>query len=128
MIRIKNIIIGNYYFYAPRDPSYKTKSLAHRVVLPDTSVEDANPGNLLFMCFIFSHFEEARGSAWFANTLSYLNSYKTVDGRYAFPPKLIPEQKDGPRMNPGEQRKNPLYAEIVSTYWMERIHNNCDLL
>ena len=109
-------LIGNYYFYAPRDPSYKTKSLAHKVVLPDVSDPqiDANLGSLLFLCFIFSHFAEARGSAWFANTLAYLNSYKTDDGRYVFPPKLIPEQKDGPRMNPGEQRKNPLYAEIVS--------------
>lgn len=120
-------LAGNYYFYAPRDPAYKTKSLAHRIILPDISDPDSNPGNLLFLCFIFSHFKEARKSAWLSETLAYLESYKNAAGRFIFPPKLIPEQKDGPRMNPGEQKKNPLYAEIVSTYWMERIYGNFGL-
>jgi hypothetical protein len=120
-------LIGNYYFYAPQDPAYKTKSLAHRLVLPEVSDQDGNQGNLLFLCYIFSHFKTARSSVWFCETLGYLESFKNADGRYVFPPNLIIEQKDGPRMNPGEQRKNPFYAEIVSTYWMERIYDNLDI-
>jgi hypothetical protein len=118
------------YFYAPRDPAYKSKSIHGKVTFQDfTSPNIKEMQNLLFRCFILSHFSEARKSAWFGNALTYLDSFKTPDGRYVFPKEMIVEQKDtyvhgGGHMSVGESKKNRLYAEIVSTYWMEKILTN----
>jgi hypothetical protein len=61
--------------------------------------------------------------------LRYLDQYKNERGRYNFPPHLITEKPDsyvifGGHMNVGENKKSKLYGEILSTYWMERIHQN----
>jgi hypothetical protein len=121
--------IRGLYFYAPQDPSYKAKSIDHKIILADFDAPVIQPENmkpLLFQCYIFSHFAEARKSDWFSKAIDYLEEFKTDSGRYLFPKELITEQKDnyvhsGGHMNAGESKKNKNYAEILSTYYMEKI-------
>jgi len=108
-------ISNKYYYYAPDDPSYKDKQIDHKINL------NHNPQGLLYRCFIFSHFEEAKKTEWFSNAMKNLNGYKTDTGRYIFPKELLAEQRDGYviggcHMNVGESKKNKNYAEILSTY------------
>jgi hypothetical protein len=118
------------YYYAPDDPSYKAKAFNSKVVLPDcNSAQPKDMPYLLFLCFILSHFETSRKSEWFAGAVHFLEQFRTQDGRYIFPKEIISEQKDryvhdGGHMNVGESKKNKNYAEIISTYWMERIFEN----
>jgi len=125
-------INGNLYYYAPDDPRYKAKSINSKVFLYDFDKPNPDPGEeraLLFHCFILSHFQEARNSVWFSRALSHLDRFKTEAGRYIFPKTMIAEQCDvgithGGHMNVGESKMNKTYAEIISTYWMERINAN----
>jgi hypothetical protein len=119
------------YYYAPDDPNYKSKAINSKVRLPDLrELSRADAGDLqglLYLCFILSHFREAR--EWVSEAVLCLERYKTESGRYVFPKEMIAEKKDsyatdGGHMNPGESKKNKRYAEIVSTYWMERICAN----
>lgn len=100
------------YYYAPLDPSYKAKAINAKVDLS---------GCNLFTCFILSHFEVARNSVWFADAMMTYEQYRTADGHFVFPKTMIVEQKDGEHMNVGESKRDKRYAEIISTYWMERI-------
>jgi hypothetical protein len=104
-------VYPRFYYYAPQDQSYKAKAVNGKVLLD----------NNLFTCFIISHFKAAQNSAWFTDSMAYFEQYKTANGRFVFPKEMIAEQKDGQHMNVGEQRKNKLYSEILSTYWIERI-------
>ena len=110
-------VYPRFYYYAPLDPSYKAKAINGKVDLS---------GYNLFTCFILSHFESARASAWFADNMMNFEQYKTTDGRFIFPKPMIAEQKDGAHMNVGESKRDKRYAEILSTYWMERILQNCE--
>ncbi|MDR1533204.1 MAG: hypothetical protein LBS62_13665 [Clostridiales bacterium] len=109
-------VYPRFYYYAPHDPSYKAKAVNAKVDLS---------GNNLFACFILSHFEAARSSDWFAGLMTVCGTYKTPEGRFVFPKQMIAEKKDGEHMNVGEAKRDKLYAEIISTYWMERILSNC---
>ena len=111
-----NDVYPRFYYYAVLDPSYKAKAINSKV--------DLN-GNNLFTCFILSHFDSARDSTWFAKSMMYYEQFKTADGRFIFPKTMIAEQKDGDHMNIGESKRDK-YTEILSTYWMERILNNCE--
>lgn len=119
-------------YYAPDDPSYKSKRINNKVYLFDFDNKSPDSGDiqgLLFHCFIFSHFEESKKSEWFLRAISYLDGYKLESGHYIFPKEMIVEKKDsyvykGGHMNVGELKKNKNYAEIISTYWMERILAN----
>ncbi|MCL2776250.1 MAG: hypothetical protein FWD71_23355 [Oscillospiraceae bacterium] len=111
------------FYYAPDNPSYKSKAINARINL------SYDPQSLLYRCFIFSHFEEARKTKWFSKAMDYLKSYKPETGRYVFPNEMIAEQKDsyvnnGGHMNVGESKRSRDYAEIISTYWMEEIFAN----
>lgn len=125
---------GQLYYYAPDDPSYKSKGINSKIHLHDFSQpEPKDMQSLLFHCFLFSHFQEAKKSKWFSDALTYLNNYKTESGCYIFPKEMITEQKDsyvtgGGHMNPGESKKNKKYAEILSTFWMEKILANLSQL
>jgi len=120
------------YYYAPDDPRYKSKSVNAKIRLFDFEKADPSPGelkSLLFQFFIFSHFETAKNARWFSAGLNFLDRYQTDAGRYSFPKEMIAEQKDccvysGGHMNVGENKKAKAYGEILSTYWMERIHQN----
>ena len=120
------------YYYAPDDPSYKSKGINNKIWLPDFSKPAINPREmqaLLLHCFILSHFEEAKKTKWFSESILYLEQYKTESGNYIFTKEMIVEQKDsyvvnGGHMNIGESKKNKTYAEIISTYWMEKIFAN----
>ncbi|MDR0287368.1 MAG: hypothetical protein LBI03_06675 [Clostridiales bacterium] len=115
------------YYYAPDDPSYKSKAINNKVFLLDfNSAQLRDMQSLLFYCYIFSHFKEARKSEWFSKALNYMERYKLETGRYFFPKEMIKEEKDryvfdGGHMNVGESKRAKNYAEIISTYWMERI-------
>jgi len=115
------------YYYAPLDPAYKSKSINSKIGLHNfTNPNIKDMQSLLYYCFIFSHFSEAKNSIWFENAMAHLNSYKTTTGRYIFPKEMIREQKDtyahnGGHMNVGENKKSKNYAEVISTYWMEKI-------
>ena len=110
-----NDVYYRFYYYAPLDPSYKAKAINGKVDLG---------GYSLFTCFILSHFEAGRSSAWFLNNIMTYEQYKTEEGRFIFPKNMIAEQKGGEHMNVGESKWDKRYAEILSTYWMERILNN----
>ncbi|MDE6745176.1 MAG: hypothetical protein K2J72_00915, partial [Oscillospiraceae bacterium] len=82
-----------------------------------------------FTVFVLSHFKAAGKSEWFSLALQYLDQYKNKNGRYKFPTRMITEKADsyvifGGHMNVGENKRSKLYSEIISTYWMERIHCN----
>ena len=111
--------IGRYYYYVPTDPSYKTKSINHKLQLPNIESPHitGSKRGLLFLCFILSHFRTSRNSKWFNGAIDFLNQYRTSDGTYQFPPDLIPDKI-------GENKKSKLYREIISTFWMERIFAN----
>lgn len=108
-------VYPRFYYYAPLDPSYKAKAINAKMDLG---------GYNLFTCFILSHFEAARSSAWFTDNLMYYKQYKTANGRFVFPKFMIAEQKDGEHMNVGQLKRDKRYAEILSTYWMERISSH----
>lgn len=120
------------YYYAADDPSYRSKAINDKVILP--SVEAIRKGehqarDLLYLSFILSHFRAARQSTWFAALRALLATYRTSEGRYLFPREMIREKKDsyviyGGHMNVGEPRRPRLHAELLSTYWAERILAN----
>lgn len=130
-VEYKNIIRRYGYFYVPGG-SYKTKAVIFKLHLPDfknVAFDKSDLTSLLFNLFVLSHFKTAKSSEWFVLALNYLNQYKNENGRYNFPSHFITEKKDsyvifGGHMNVGEVKRNKLYNEIISTYWMERIMQN----
>jgi len=127
----KSIIRRYGYFYAPGG-SYSAKAIIfklHLIDFSDMSFDKGDLASLLLNVFVLSHFKTARDSEWFSLALNYLNQYKNKNGRYNFPPHMITEKPDGyvifgGHMNAGENKKNKMYNEIISTYWMERIYQN----
>ena len=121
---------SSYYYYAPYDPSYKSKRINSKITLLNLNTPNFQDNELLYQCFIFSHFEEIRKCEWFSRVLFYLDQYKTENGRFVFPRSMIDEKADtyvykSSHMNVGESKRNKNYAEIISTYWMNRIEQNC---
>ena len=119
------------YFYAPGG-SYNAKAVIFKLRLLDFSdvpLDKGDIASLLFNVFILSHFKAARESEWFSLALLYLNQYKNENRRYSFPANMITEKPDnfvifGGHMNVGESKKTKQYSEILSTYWMGKIHQN----
>ena len=129
--KYKGILRRYGYFYAPGG-SYNTKAVIFKLHLLDFQDQIFDKGDLtslIFNVYILSHFKSARMSNWFNDALNYLNQYQNENGRYKFPLYMITEKTDGyvisgSHMNVGEDKKNKLYTEIISTYWMERIIQN----
>ena len=121
------------YFYATGG-SYNAKAIIFKMHLPnikDMMFDDSELSGLILTCFILSHFASVRNSEWFQIAIKYLNNFKTSNNRYVFPKHMIVEKPDsyvigGGHMNIGENKKSKLYAEIVSTYWMDKIQNNVE--
>ena len=126
-----NIIRRYGYFYVPGG-SYNTKAVIfklHLLDFIDMSFDKGDLSSLVFTVFVFSHFKAAKESKWFSLALQYLEQYKNVNGRYNFPSYMMMEKSDryvifGGHMNVGENRTSTMNKEIISTYWMERIHQN----
>lgn len=120
-----------HYYYVPDDPRYKSKGINRKVDIADFN-NIANKEILhaiIFNCFIFSHFKKVQYCEWFKESLKYIEQYRTDTGRFIFPKDMIFEQKDkyvfrGGHMNVGQNKRSKNYAEIISTYWMERIKQN----
>lgn len=125
-------IIRRYgYFYVPGD-IYSAKAIISKPYFVDFQYMDAENvdkgdlTSLVFQLFILSHFETARNTLWFQLAMDYLETFRCKNGHYKFPAYLITEKQDcyvtkGGHMNVGENKKNILYREILSTYWMEKI-------
>lgn len=119
------------YFYAPGN-SYNTKAVIFKLNLlnfRNMPFDKGELSSLVFTVFVLSHFKAAKESEWFSLALNYLDQYKNVNGRYSFPSYMVMEKSDsyvifGGHMNVGENSKSKMYKEIISTYWMERIHQN----
>ncbi len=120
---------GYFYVY---EGSYSTKAVIFKTNLIDFEnmiFDKGDLASLLFNVFIFSHFESAKKSQWLSSAICYLEQYKTESNRYKFPSHFIMENPDsyvvfGGHMNVGENKRNKLYNEVISTYWMERIEQN----
>jgi hypothetical protein len=117
------------YFYVPGG-SYSVKAIVFKMHLETVENITAGEGDadgLIFTYDVLSRFESARNSEWFKSVGAYLDTYKTENNRYIFPKQMIQERADnyvvnGGHMNIGENLKSKKYAEIISTYWMEKIH------
>lgn len=116
------------YFYLPNDKS-KAKAVCWKLTIPDISKVISSkkcPPELIQTIFLLSHFNASYKSHWFNNLIEYLETFKTLEGRYIFDKSMLVEQTDGffifgKHMGVGEDRKDSKWVEIESTYWMERI-------
>ncbi|MDE5860218.1 MAG: hypothetical protein K2H23_07555 [Oscillospiraceae bacterium] len=125
-------IIRRYGYFYVKGGSYSAKAVIFKLHLLDfhsSAFNKCDIAPLVFTVFVLSHFKSARKSEWFAQALKYLEQYKNENGRYKFPINMITEKPDsyvifGGHMNVGENKRSKAYSEIVSTYWMERIHMN----
>ena len=116
------------YFYATGG-SYNVKAIIfkmHLINFKDMLFNNSDFNSLLFTCYVLSHFDSAKKSEWFGSARLYLDNYKTPNNRYKFPSHMIAEKLDnyvinGGHMNVGENKRSKQYAEIISTYWMNKI-------
>lgn len=81
------------------------------------------PGRLVQQMVLMAQFSTARSRPWFQAGIEHLESFHTVDGRYAFPREYTPERPEGYWVTgayngPGENRRNRLAIEIESTFYM----------
>lgn len=76
---------------------------------------------------LMAHFNNAVKSQWFVSAVSYLETFKTVDGTYILPKQFLIEKEgywvSGMHMGLGENRKQRLANEIESTFWILKIKN-----
>ncbi len=114
------------YIYS-EDDSYKAKSLLRSFDIPnnqDTLNENKTAQqSIIFKTFILSHFTVANKTPILNNMLTYLKSFRLVNGRYLFSKPLLNEKRDsyfteGGHMNIGENKRSKMYQEVVSTFWM----------
>ena len=127
-----NQIIHRYGYFYIKGGSYNSKAVIFKMNLidfKDMILDKGDLVSLIFNVFVLSHFKSAKKSQWMSLAMSYLEQFKTENNRYIFPPYFITEKTDsyvifGGHMNIGENKKNKLYKEIISTYWMERIKQN----
>lgn len=115
-----------------RCPDGRGKSVGHKVDLPGYfgfDTPDFDPRALVLRCWQMAHFPEARAHTWYRNSMRYLMNYATERGTYIFPTRYLIEAKDrgywigGERMGLGENRRNPGWCEVESTFWMFAIQH-----
>lgn len=114
-----------------RCPDGRGKSVGHKVNLPGYfghDDPDFDPRALVLRCWQMAHFPESRQHPWFQKSMQFLESFITPDGTYKFPKVFLSETRargywiHGRRMGLGENRRNPQWIEIESTFWMFVIH------
>lgn len=86
-------------------------------------MENINAPKLLFFAQYISKYPLARETKWFGDLLSYLEKYKTENGRYIFPADWLKEQQgyavQGNHISFGENRKKKNWREIESTFYVQ---------
>jgi hypothetical protein len=86
-----------------------------------------DPRSVVLRCRQMAHFAPAREHPWFQAALKHLESFRTPQGTYIFPSDYLEEAgyqgrwAEGYRMGLGENRRNPLWRKIESTFWMQSI-------
>lgn len=74
---------------------------------------------------LLAHFPHARQSAWFQESLQFLESFRTSEGRYCFPIEYLHESEGyyvtGAGMGLGESRRKSTWNEIESTFRMMNV-------
>jgi hypothetical protein len=110
-----------------RYPSGRGKTVGIKTDLPGYagfSGSAFNPRALILRCQQMAHFKPAQEHPWFRAALKHLESFRTERGTYIFPAEYLEEQArqgkwvEGMRMGLGENRRNPLWRELESTFWM----------
>ncbi|MFW9909459.1 MAG: hypothetical protein ACFFEF_12865 [Candidatus Thorarchaeota archaeon] len=81
---------------------------------------------LLLTLEVIGKFSAARKSAWFANSMEYLESFKTEHDTYLFPRSWLPEKQTGYwvrglRMGYDDRKSYPKAIECESTFRMLKI-------
>ena len=119
------------YIYS-EDDSYKAKSLIRSFDIPN-SIDILNESkmaqqSIIFKTYILSHFMITKNTPILNNMLTYLRSFRLLNGRYIFSKSLLNEKKDsyfteGGHMNIGEPKRSKEYQEVVSTFWMYLIED-----
>ncbi len=80
---------------------------------------------VLFM-ELLSHFECGKASTWYRENLDHLESFRTEDGTFCFPPRYLSEKHNyylygGMHMGLGESPRNAHALELESTFRMLRL-------
>ncbi|MHB1356958.1 MAG: hypothetical protein ACYCZF_13400 [Anaerolineae bacterium] len=74
-----------------------------------------------------ARFTDCREKSWFKETLAEFDACATPQGTFLFPAKYLTEKRDsyhlynGAHMGLGEDRRQPTWREIESTFWMLQI-------
>jgi hypothetical protein len=120
-----------YNFGYIRLPEGGGKSVGYKMDFPGYfgfEGQDFDPLSLVLRCWQMAHFPESRQHPWFRNSMQHLESFITQNGTYLFPKRYLTETRQraywihGGRMGLGENRRNPIWREIESTFWMLAIH------
>lgn len=113
-----------------RYPSGRGKTVGLRTNLP--GYDGLTSGRfdqraLVLRCKQMAHFPSAQKHPWFRSALNHLESFRTPQGTYICPSDYLEEVSqqgrwaEGYRMGLGENRRNPLWRELESTFWMQSI-------
>lgn len=75
---------------------------------------------------LMASFPYARKHLWFKESMEYLDQFKTGRGTYILPKHFLTEGKSGywvsgQRMGLGENRRNKLWHELESTFWVLKV-------
>lgn len=115
-----------------RCPDGRGKSVGHKTDFPGYfgyEAQDFDPRSLVLRCWQMAHFPEAREHPWFQKSMQHLEKFITESGTYVFPQGYLIEARSrgywihGWRMGLGENRRNPRWYEIESTFWMLAIQS-----
>lgn len=86
----------------------------------------SNPN--LHRLLLYSSFPNVVKTAWFQNAIDYLTQFKTSSGTYIFPKEYLVEADGnwvlGVRMSLAENRRKKQWAEIESTFYMNKLFSN----
>jgi hypothetical protein len=114
-----------------RCPDGRGKSVGWKMDLPGYfghDDPDFDPRALVLRCWQMAQFPESREHPWFQLSIQHLESFITRDGTFCFPKRYLTETRargywiHGSRMGLGENRRNPKWLEIESTFWMFAIY------
>jgi hypothetical protein len=92
-------------------------------------IPPADPRELVLYLELLATFAPAIESDWFASAISYLDSYRTNEGAWRFPPDFLIEKGKsggyyvlGYHMGLGENRRKKIALELESTFRMLHIY------
>jgi hypothetical protein len=121
-----------------RCPDGRGKSVGHKINFPGYfgfDSPDFDPNGLVLRCWQMARFPDASAHPWFRNSMQHLMRFKSDRGTFIFPAPYLPEARNrgywinGDRMGLGENRRNPRWCELESTFWMFAIQlaiETCD--